>query len=245
VDDVFLMHRLHRPRQRLHQRRGLAGGQRPAFQLVGDAATFRQLHREERLPLALADLEDLYDVRVLQPGDGPRLRLEAGQPRLAGVAAVRAHHLEGDDAVEADLPGLVDDAHAALTQFLNNLVTGHLGEMLRGGPGRDLQLGHRLPLPLPWIALLLAEGRVDQLGLVRELTQVVLGRGLLAGQAAVFDIQTEQLAQQGQASRLGEVVDVVPDARPRTRGRRLPGGLKPPADLMHPPLHGQWQCSAV
>ena len=45
-------------------------------------------------------------------------------------------HLQGDEAVEPDLAGLVDDAHAAAAQLAEDLVAGDLGEGLgtRAGP---------------------------------------------------------------------------------------------------------------
>jgi hypothetical protein len=64
---------------------------------------------------------DLHDVGVLQASDGLRLDAEAGQVCLAGVCP-RQDHLEGHDAVQLDLPGLVDDAHAAAAQLTQNLV---------------------------------------------------------------------------------------------------------------------------
>ena len=39
----------------------------------------------------------------------------------AGVGAGQ-DHLEGDEAVRADLPGLVDDAHAAAAQLAQDLI---------------------------------------------------------------------------------------------------------------------------
>ena len=60
-------------------------------------------------------------LRVLQAGDGLRLGVEACQVVGAGVTAAE-DHLQGDEAVEA-LPRLVDDAHAAATQFAEEDVT--------------------------------------------------------------------------------------------------------------------------
>jgi len=36
------------------------------------------------------------------------------------------HHLECDDAVELEMPGLVNDAHAATAQHAQNLITWHM-----------------------------------------------------------------------------------------------------------------------
>ncbi len=54
-------------------------------------------------------------------GRRPRPRCGSGPRPGAGVGAGQ-DHLEGDDAVEAHLPGLVDHAHAAAPQASENLV---------------------------------------------------------------------------------------------------------------------------
>ena len=66
---------------------------------------------------------DLYDVRVLQASDGAGLGVEARQGLRAGVSSGE-NHFKGDEAVEADLAGLVDDAHAPAPQFAEDLVAG-------------------------------------------------------------------------------------------------------------------------
>ena len=50
----------------------------------------------------------------------------------AGVAAGQ-DHLEGDDAVEPELAGLVDDAHAAAAQLAQDLVAGDATAAEGGG----------------------------------------------------------------------------------------------------------------
>ena len=54
------------------------GGQRPAPQPLRQRAALAQLHREVRLPVVGAALEDLHDVGVVQPGDRLGLGQEAG-----------------------------------------------------------------------------------------------------------------------------------------------------------------------
>ncbi len=68
-----------------------------------------------------ADLEDLHDVGVLQACNRFALGAEAGQFPFAGIFAGQ-DHLEGHQAVELALPGLVDDAHAAAAQLLQQFV---------------------------------------------------------------------------------------------------------------------------
>jgi hypothetical protein len=94
--------------------------QRPAGHVV---------HREERLTLVLAHLVNGYDVRVLQRGSGLGLGAEPTHelgPRERGAD----HHFEGDNAVQASLPGSVNHAHSPTGDFLQQLVVaedrGHL-----------------------------------------------------------------------------------------------------------------------
>jgi len=82
----------------------------------------------------LADLVDLNDVGVLQAGDGLGLGAEAGQVRRAGMAA-RQDHLQRDDAIQLEVPRLVDDTHAALAELAQDLVAGHLAR--RATAARD------------------------------------------------------------------------------------------------------------
>ena len=94
-----------------------------AGQLLRQVAALDEFQREERLPGMLADFVDLHDIRVLQPGHGLRLGPEAGEP-------VRAHpasqdHLQGDDALQSNLPRPEHHAHAAAAEFPQNLVAGY------------------------------------------------------------------------------------------------------------------------
>jgi hypothetical protein len=69
----------------------------------------------------LADVEQRADVGMRQFGDRARLVLEtSAQPGVAGRRPVQ--HFQGDDAVEADVAGAIDLAHAAGTEGFENLV---------------------------------------------------------------------------------------------------------------------------
>src|SRR5215475_8713262 len=87
VDHPGLVGRLHASRQFLHQESGLAGWHRGGGQLLVQAAAGAELQREEEQALVIANLEDLYDVGVLQAGDGLCLVAEAGQLRGPRMAA--------------------------------------------------------------------------------------------------------------------------------------------------------------
>jgi hypothetical protein len=101
-----------RPRQEDDHQCGLACGLRPVLQLARQRAAFHELQREKRMAVHLADVEDLDDVRMLQPRDRLRFEPETGQLGRPGVAAGQ-DHFQGDEPVQAALPRLVDDAHAA------------------------------------------------------------------------------------------------------------------------------------
>ena len=96
-----------------------------------------ELHAEVALAVVLADLVDRDDARVIEQRDGLGLVLEPAQLGVVGQHA-GLDHLEGDGPVEADLPGLVDDAHAAAAQLFLNLV---VAEVADGGAARQVARG--------------------------------------------------------------------------------------------------------
>src|SRR4051812_45116989 len=75
---------------------------------------------------ALAEVEELHDVRVMEMGDGVGLVTEA---RLLAGAGVRPgqNHLQRPRAVQTHLPRPVHHAHAAASQLLFHLVSRHDG----------------------------------------------------------------------------------------------------------------------
>ena len=82
-----------------------------------------------------ADVEDLDDVRVAEPGHRLGLDLEPGE--MVGPADLD-HHLEGDQAVQLPVACLVDHAHPAPAQPAQDLISvdpDRLGLALRRAPG--------------------------------------------------------------------------------------------------------------
>jgi len=57
---------------------------------------------------------------VVEPGEGDRLTVEAA-PRLLGLGDALVEDLDRDRAVEAELPGGVEDAPAPLAELLAEL----------------------------------------------------------------------------------------------------------------------------
>ncbi len=128
----------------------LVGGVERGRQLAGDAQRGRR--RERTLPveqgaqvlpgdvahgdvqdaLGLAGLEDGHDVRVLDRGGHPGLLGEAAaEGVVAGVLG--GEQFEGDGAAEAQVPGAVDDGHAAAAQLALHPVAGDLRPDQGGG----------------------------------------------------------------------------------------------------------------
>ena len=92
------------------------------------------------LAVVLAHLVDRHDARVVQKGDGLGLVLEPPELVVAGQQP-GLDHLEGHGAVEADLPSLVDDAHAAAAQFAADFIVAEIADMSAAGrPGSDWPL---------------------------------------------------------------------------------------------------------
>src|SRR5262249_25285285 len=140
VDHAALVGVLHRPRQRLDQLGRLARRRRAGGKAVVQAAALHVGHREVRRPLVLADLVDRHDVRVVQLRRRLGLAAEALPLRLAGQLAVE-DHLHRDGAVEADLAGLPDHAHAAAGDLLQKLVVAQVADAGARGAGGGVEDG--------------------------------------------------------------------------------------------------------
>jgi hypothetical protein len=109
----------------------------------GQALALDEFHAEVMLVLVPADLVEGHDVGMVETGGDLGLGLEAldvgGGSELAGQ-----DHLEGDETVEAHLPRLVDNAHAAAGDLLQQLV---VAEITDAGAGRPCHRPDRLRQP--------------------------------------------------------------------------------------------------
>ncbi len=106
-------------------------------ELLGEVAPLDELHAEIALVVVLADLVNRHDAGVVQQRDGLGFILEPAQLGVVGQES-GLDHLEGDGPIEADLPGLVDDAHAAAAQLFQDLV---VAEVADGGAARQVTGG--------------------------------------------------------------------------------------------------------
>ena len=124
VDDAPRVGLGHRATERHHHRRRRSRWLRLAVDELGEAAPGDEFQGEVRQAVVVAVLVDLDDPRVLDLGDGAGLDVEPGDLVVRGVRPGQ-DHLQGDQAIEPDVPGLVDDAHAAPADFRDDLVARH------------------------------------------------------------------------------------------------------------------------
>src|SRR5438309_865543 len=100
-------------------------------------------------PFVFADLINRDDVWMVEVGDGFSFALETLNFGFWSEAA-RENHFQGDGAVETDLPGLVNDAHAAMGDFFDEFVIGEsildfgfwIFECRRGGGAEETLQEH-------------------------------------------------------------------------------------------------------
>ena len=119
-----------------------------------EASAGRVLHAEKRQPiLALAHLVNRNDVRMIEGGDGFRFAPETHQ-RLVRICLIREDALHRDDPAGVPLACAINDAHAAASDFLQDLV---MTEAPFVCPARPLPRGRfemfrvrpRLPIRVP------------------------------------------------------------------------------------------------
>ncbi len=95
------------------------------LQDVEQTGTLDKLHHQQTQLSGLLRIQSTHDVRMDQAGSGPDLAVEAFQS--FGVVQQRlVDDLEGDCHLHETMFGLVDDSHAAASQFLDDAELGML-----------------------------------------------------------------------------------------------------------------------
>ena len=122
-----LMGVLHRLGDLDNQGGRLARRERTLGDSLGQTLALDKAHAEVMLALVLANLEDGDNAGMVQVGGGLGLEVEALDLGLARQVA-REDHLEGDGPVEFDLPGFVDDAHAAAGDLALKFVVAEIAD---------------------------------------------------------------------------------------------------------------------
>ena len=114
------MNGVHGLRERLDQFGGFAGRQSAAAEFVGQSAARAELQRQEGLPLVLAHLIQLHDVRMPQARGGFRLlakALEGGAARLNVPNQLESHR-----AIRVQGTRLVDPGHSPPRELFHQLI---------------------------------------------------------------------------------------------------------------------------
>ena len=132
MNDAALVSGVHGPGQRSHELGRGTRLLRCGLQDLGQAAALDELQRQVRPAFVVSDLVDLDNVRMLQAGDGLGFGAKTGPLGLPGVGPGQ-DHLQGDEAIEAGLPGLVNDPHAAAPQLAEDFIAGHDQAWRRAG----------------------------------------------------------------------------------------------------------------
>ena len=108
-----------------------ASGNPPGSDELGEAPPFHQLHGEEPDAAVLLDGVEHHDVRVVEPGHGRRLALEASEA-VGRRRHVGGQHLDRDVALEARVARTVDLAHPSRAERRDDL------SRVRGGTRRSV-----------------------------------------------------------------------------------------------------------
>ena len=124
MDQAVLVYHVHGPGQRFHQFGRPANGLRLAIDLVRQAGAVNEFQGEIRQIVLFADIIDLHDMRMLQPGNGFGFRVETGSFALARKAPCQ-DHLQGNQAFQTKMACLVHHAHGAPPHFVQDFVAGH------------------------------------------------------------------------------------------------------------------------
>ena len=109
---------------------------RRAGKAVVEAAALEQLQRDVRQSVGFADVVNLNDMGVAELGDRFGFCRESLE-ELGFRLAAATNHLEGDQAIEAQIARLVDDTHPAVAQAIEDFVAGNDREIGLGTGGLD------------------------------------------------------------------------------------------------------------
>ena len=128
MEDALVVRVVNRFGDGLDERCSALHRQRPIADEVGEILTLDVVHREVVVAFVFADFVDGHNVRMLQFGGGFGFGLETLDEFLAGVGTGQ-NHFQGDDAVEARLPRLIHDTHAAVGDFFEQLVVAEVANL--------------------------------------------------------------------------------------------------------------------
>jgi len=123
VDDPAHVRRVERVGDLDRELEQRLGAHRAGGDPCGQRLALEELHDEERPAVLLVDVEDAADVRMGQRGCRTGLPLQPLE-RLGVVREVLRQELQGDVPAEAQVLGLIDDAHSASPDPFEDAVVG-------------------------------------------------------------------------------------------------------------------------
>ena len=98
--------------------------QRTPRDAVLQGHTVQKLHGDERMTIVLADFVNRADVGMVEGGSGTSFAAETLQS-LRVLGYVIQQEFQRDEAPKLGVLGLVDDAHPATAEFLDDAVVGN------------------------------------------------------------------------------------------------------------------------
>jgi hypothetical protein len=101
------------------QTKGFGHREGTALQPLGEGLALEQLHGDEEPSRVLADLEDLARMGMADAGGGAGFAPKA----LAGLLIGVGDGLEGEAPAQARVFGRVDDAHAPLSELVQDPIS--------------------------------------------------------------------------------------------------------------------------
>jgi hypothetical protein len=130
VDNALLMRDVNGLRQRHDERRGSA--RREVLGASLQRAALDKLQRKVELPGFVTELIELHDVGMLKLGQGVRFDTKACPVLRVGLPRPEKH-LEGNPAPYGGIVRLVDDPHAAASDFADDLIPADVDRHRRQG----------------------------------------------------------------------------------------------------------------
>jgi hypothetical protein len=121
VNDSLGMRRIERIGDLNCQRENRVSLHRTVADAMFQRHAIQKLHDDKRLLILLSDLINGTDIRMIQCRRRLRLALEPGQ-RLRVVGDIVRQELQGNEAVEFNVLGFVDNTHAAAAELLHDAV---------------------------------------------------------------------------------------------------------------------------
>jgi len=134
VNDSLRVRRVQRIRDLDSERQHVVERNRLARNLLPQRSAFEAFHRNERLPIVLADFVNGADVGMIQRGGGFRFTLEASE-RLSVFRYVARKEFEGYKAIEFEILRFVNHAHTAAADLFDHTIVRDYAANNRGGIG--------------------------------------------------------------------------------------------------------------